>query len=352
MDAFLHAKKAKPSLLKRDLSLIMNDASDTFSKSRQQTDTVAVIMAAMNAEDTIGRAVQSALAQPEASQVIVISDGSIDNTANAARDVDDGTGRLQIIELDQNVGPAAARNIGLQHVTADWFTILDSDDFMDDGRLGRMLALGAEDHDFIADDLWLVLEGDEFGDRDTMWDDNSPSVRKPLTLDYFVRANIPVKGRKRRELGFIKPLIRMERFKALNLKYDEGMRLSEDFDLYCRLLSDGGRALLTEPQGYVAVRRSDSLSARHDHNALRAVYESALDLQALPNLSTDETKALADYRAMSSRRYRWPWLIHAVKSRRINEIGACFRTSPDVIVYLFGKLVETTLGKASKRVDA
>ena len=34
-------------------------------------------MASMNAEDTIGRAVRSALAQPEAVQVIVIDDGHV-----------------------------------------------------------------------------------------------------------------------------------------------------------------------------------------------------------------------------------------------------------------------------------
>ncbi len=303
----------------------------------------------MNAEDTIGRAVRSALAQPEAVQVIVIDDGSNDATATAAMAADDGSGRLEVLSLPQNRGPSAARNIALERVTAEWFTILDSDDFMDEDRLSRMLAAGKDEHDFIADDLWVVQEGEEDGLRSVLWDKNDPSVRKSMTLEYFIRSNMPHPERPRRELGFIKPLIRMSTLRRLDLSYDETMRLNEDFDLYCRLLADGIPALLTEPMGYVAVRRSDSLSARHDHNALRALYKCALDLQKLPGLSRSETDALEEYRAMTSRRYRWPWLIHALKTRKIKEVVSCFSTSPDVILHLLGKILETGLTKASRQ---
>lgn len=324
-----------------------NAARHAATLSRR--DSVAVIMASMNAEDTIGRAVRSALAQSEAREIIVVDDGSRDDTAGAAWACDDGTGRLQVIRMKQNRGPSAARNVALEHMKSEWFTILDSDDFMDEGRLGRMLAAGAGGYDFIADDLWLVREGDETGPRDILWDKDDASVRKPLSLEYFVLANIPVKTRMRRELGFIKPLIRSSKLRELALRYDEGMRLAEDFDLYCRLLAGGARGLLTEPMGYVAVRRGDSLSARHDHNALRALYQSALNLQKLPDLSETEAAALSKYRAMTSRKYRWPWLIHAVKSRRLDEVAACFRTSPDVAAYLIGKLFETGFGKLARR---
>jgi len=46
---------------------------------------VDVIIAAWNREDTIGRAVASALAEPEVLSVVVVDDGSKDETAKRAR---------------------------------------------------------------------------------------------------------------------------------------------------------------------------------------------------------------------------------------------------------------------------
>ena len=308
---------------------------------------VAVIIAAMNADDTIGRAVQSALKQPETGQVIVVDDGSKDDTAGAARAADDATNRLTVIKLDKNKGPSAARNIALNEVKTPWITILDSDDFMDEGRLGKMLEIAGDTYEFVADDLFLVTEGDEFGERRIMWEQENMSGPVPLTLEYFVRANIPQKGRRRRELGFIKPLMKTSRLRDLGLRYDETMRLSEDFDLYCRLLGSGTPAVLTEPMGYIAVRRPDSLSGNHNHLALKQVYLSAIDLEGLTGISNTEKQALSEYRAVMNRRYRWPWLIHAVKEKKLGEIAACFATSPSVVVHLFGKLFETGIGKVS-----
>ena len=45
--------------------------------------------------------------------VIVVDDASPDATADQARAGDDGSGRLKVMRLDVNGGPAAARNLAL-----------------------------------------------------------------------------------------------------------------------------------------------------------------------------------------------------------------------------------------------
>jgi succinoglycan biosynthesis protein ExoU len=57
---------------------------------------IGVVIAAWNAAPTIGRAIASALVQPEVAEVIVVDDASADETMAAALAADDG--------------PAAARN--------------------------------------------------------------------------------------------------------------------------------------------------------------------------------------------------------------------------------------------------
>ena len=200
---------------------------------------IAVIIATYKGEATIARAVRSALAQPEAAEVVVVVDASPDGAAAAARAADDGSGRLQMIEQSINQGPAAARNVGLAATRSDWVTILDDDDYMQPGRLGRVLAY-VHDQDVVADDLLLSQQDDEAGALRAMWFDGDAKPQALNLLD-FVRANSTVPGRYGRELGFLKPLMRRAFLNLNHLRYDEGMRLGEDYDLYARLLAARAR---------------------------------------------------------------------------------------------------------------
>ena len=102
---------------------------------------VDVIIAAWNCENTIGRAVASALAQMEVRMVFVVDDASADKTADRAYAAGDGSPRLTVLRSSENVGPAAARNKALALCTAPWVAVLDGDDYFLPGRFSRMLAL-------------------------------------------------------------------------------------------------------------------------------------------------------------------------------------------------------------------
>ena len=87
---------------------------------------IAVIIPAYNAERTIGAAVQSALLQSHPiDEVIVVDDGSIDNTANIVGGMQNSVRLIQ----QKNLGPSAARNAGLRAAKSEFVAFLDSDDF-------------------------------------------------------------------------------------------------------------------------------------------------------------------------------------------------------------------------------
>ena len=141
-----------------------------------RNETVCVIIAAKNAEETIGRAVRSALAEPEVAEVVVVDDGSGDRTMAAAGAADDGSGRLDIVRFPANRGPSAARNHAISHSRAPLIAILDADDFFFPGRFRPMLA--CRDWDFIADNIAFM----ERAEPARLPADFAPNPR-PLDLD-------------------------------------------------------------------------------------------------------------------------------------------------------------------------
>jgi succinoglycan biosynthesis protein ExoU len=121
-----------------------------------ETD-VCVIIAAFNAQETIGRAVKSALLQDYIREVFVVDDSSQDDTANRARAQDDGSGRLSVVTLAGNRGPAAARNAALQRSRSAYVCTLDSNDYLMPQRISRLVtAAGASTWDMIADNILIV----------------------------------------------------------------------------------------------------------------------------------------------------------------------------------------------------
>ena len=101
--------------------------------------TIGVVIPAWNAQEWISEAVQSALAQrPRPIDVLVLDDGSTDETASVARSF----GAPVRVVSQPNGGIGAARNRGAQLVRGDWIVFLDADDRLTaDGLSCRIQAL-------------------------------------------------------------------------------------------------------------------------------------------------------------------------------------------------------------------
>src|SRR4051812_11894371 len=99
---------------------------------------VAVIIPAYNAAPYIAEAIESALAQTRpAAAVIVVDDGSTDETAQIARRFEP---RITVI-TQPNAGVSVARNTGAARTEAEWLLFLDADDRLVPSALERFEAL-------------------------------------------------------------------------------------------------------------------------------------------------------------------------------------------------------------------
>lgn len=85
---------------------------------------VSVIIPAFNAEKYVGRAIRSVLNQSVIpTQIIVVDDGSTDDTSQISLGYDD------IISIAQtNKGASSARNYGISKATGNYIAFLDADD--------------------------------------------------------------------------------------------------------------------------------------------------------------------------------------------------------------------------------
>lgn len=93
---------------------------------------LTVIVPAYNAEKQISQTLQSLLNQtvsPSEYQIIVIDDGSTDNTYAIGRDFADRYPNLRILH-QENKGVSSARNLGIEHASGKWVSFVDSDDFV------------------------------------------------------------------------------------------------------------------------------------------------------------------------------------------------------------------------------
>jgi succinoglycan biosynthesis protein ExoU len=321
---------------------------------RHPSACVDVIIAAWNRAKTIERAMLSALAEPEVRRVIVVDDGSTDDTMlRAERVAAARRGRVVVKRLPQNGGPSAARNLALAQSNAPWVAILDGDDFFRRGRIAKLLSLAA-DNDFVADDLEEVVEGQcgqagrDGAPRTSLLAGDPRNDLGPwrLDLETFVLGNVGT----RRHLGFLKPIIRRSFLDRHRLRYDQRLRLGEDYALYARALALRARFLVVPQCGYVSVKRRDSLSARHGKQDLERLRDADLELARMTGLTARERRALERHYRSVDARAQWVAVIDAVKARSAPGFLRPFLRSPTVSTFLIARLVEQARLRGGRRL--
>lgn len=105
-----------------------------------QYELVSVIMPAYNAEKTIETSIRSILNQTYPNlELIIVDDGSDDNTPIIAANIARVDKRVRFYRLDSNMGCYAARNEGIRHSKGKYIAIQDADDIALKDRLEKQL---------------------------------------------------------------------------------------------------------------------------------------------------------------------------------------------------------------------
>lgn len=94
-------------------------------------NTISVIVPIYNAEKYLAKCIESLIHQSyRALQIILVNDGSTDNSLTIAQAYAAQDARIAIYS-QPNKGQAAARNNGLQYASGEWIAFVDADDYLD-----------------------------------------------------------------------------------------------------------------------------------------------------------------------------------------------------------------------------
>ena len=207
--------------------------------------TIAVVIAAYQAADTIADAVESVLAQTrQADELIVCDDGSTDHTAAVLAPY---RGRITVI-TQENSGAAAATNAAARAARSDFVAILDADDVYAPERLEAMsqLALARPDLDLITTDVVAEIKGQPIGYQSDLrpFPAGADEQRAEILRHSFLSC----------------PAIRRNRLLAVG-GFDESLRSAYDWDCWIRLILDGALVGYVDEPLYVYRLGGQSLAS-------------------------------------------------------------------------------------------
>lgn len=102
---------------------------------------VSVIIPIYNVEKFLGKCLTSVCRQTYKNiEVILVDDGSQDNSLNIARDFSQYDSRIKVVR-QSNAGVSAARNTGIEKSTGEYLCFIDADDIVSDDYVEYLLSL-------------------------------------------------------------------------------------------------------------------------------------------------------------------------------------------------------------------
>ena len=192
--------------------------------------TFSIVVAAYQAEATIGEAVSSALTQTcPALEVVVCDDGSTDGTAEALS----AYGGAITVVRQENAGEAAAKNTAVRHARGDYVVVLDADDVFLPRRLEALAWLAARhpDLDILATDAVVEADG------------------TPVRRAYHPGWPFPSTDQRAAILdrNFVLGLSAVRRVRWLEEGgFDPGLAYAADWEFWQRMIVSGSRAGLVD----------------------------------------------------------------------------------------------------------
>lgn len=190
------------------------------------TSTVSVVLPTFNRANTLGKAIQSVLSQTyENLELIVVDDGSTDNTEEVVRSFSDR--RIRYISLGRNKGAGVARNTGIDVARGEYIACQDDDSEWLPEKLEKQIKAFEK----ALPNVGIVYTGTYVIDPDI-----DSGKRFYLPHPHLIQKEGYIYKQFLEGMFIVQPsvVIRKECFKTVGM-YDEKIPSREDWDMWIRL---------------------------------------------------------------------------------------------------------------------
>lgn len=202
---------------------------------------VSVIIPAYNVEKYLAECINSVLSQKTLCEIIIVDDGSTDNTLAIASSFAEKYSFIKVFS-QENSGQSTARNKGLKHAGGEYVLFLDSDDYLAENVLSEAyICCKKNDLDFIKY-AWVTFD-DENKEKNFVTLSKIPSLNQVVTArEYFCQTvsvgynNVPWNGLIKRSF-----LLENDLFFYEGVQYEDNL-----FSLQLALFNLEARAMQSE----------------------------------------------------------------------------------------------------------
>ena len=101
---------------------------------------LSIVIIGRNDAQHLARSLGTAISQKtDEVEVVFVDDASTDTTFSTAAKIADGKSNVQVLHSETNVGIGGARNLGVSKAHGDYIYFHDSDDYLTDGAVSRIV---------------------------------------------------------------------------------------------------------------------------------------------------------------------------------------------------------------------
>ena len=225
---------------------------------------ISIIIPVYNAEKYLARCLDSiAATHIERMEVILVDDGSTDAGPQICQQYCEQYPFFSIVRQD-NLGPAAARNKGMELATGEYIAFLDADDYIEPSVFARHFQLirqyGA---DIWVSDFVRVADNGCVLDEVFQIDDTEEPICSAEYLESFLAAKDCV-------WNVWRYVFRRDYLERERLRFSEGFNIAEDLEFVVKaIISAKSFAFFHKPYYSYRVNYGASLTRQHSAEKLR-----------------------------------------------------------------------------------
>lgn len=195
------------------------------------TPLVSVVITTYNRAELVSKAIDSILGQTyKRLEVLIINDGSDDNTADVLAKYSKKDSRIRIITNNENKGIVKSRNIGLSEARGKYLVWQDDDDIAEKNKIAEQVKFMQKHRDVTILGTQISLLGN---DRMIyLW----PTEVNPDEAEIaFLIGRVPI--------ALPTTIWRLDFIKKYQIKFDISYPVTEDLVIYDKILSHGGKIM-------------------------------------------------------------------------------------------------------------